>query len=729
MLLIAAVVLVANLPFLSGEFTANPLGPRASLVTSFGDGLTGGQPTLDPNNGFVSQALGHRAALDLSHLSLPWWNPYEGAGAPLAGEMQSAALFPPTLLTLFGNGQLYEHILFELVAGLATFALLRRLGVSRWAATAGGIAFGLNGTFAWFTHAPVNPVALLPLLLLGIERGRQAAEDGGAGGWWLIAVAGALSVYAGFPETAYIEAVLGVVWFLWRCGTVTGPARRRLLVKGVQGALVGALLCAPVGVAAIGYFNHGDLSTHASGLYGSAHISGNGLPMLLMPYLFGPALEFAGPQAAVTSVWVVVGGYLSAALIMLAGLGLISRGRSGLRVVLGVWILLVFARMYGQIPLLGHVLGWLPGMQRIAFFRYATPTLELPVIILAALGLDDLVRVPERRRRALWAAGAMLTLLLVTALGARPLAGSLGAKYAHHLYFEVAVAWAVLTVVGLAVAGLRRDPALRGRLLCLVVTLDAVVMFAAAEVASPRHVLLDTAPAAFLSRHLGEGRFFTLGPLQPNYGSYFGVASANINDLPIPRLYADYIHTSLDQFVNPIVLVGNSGGARNPFAPSPAAELLRNLDGYRQLGVEYVLTPPGQKLGQSRAGFQLAAKSPSTWIYHLSGAQGYFTAQGCRIHSADRQHATVDCPRPATLIRRETDLPGWSAAVDGHSAPIGRADSLFQTVRVPAGSHRVQFSYEPPEVLWAGLAFLAGLIALLATAASTRRARRTPSAA
>jgi hypothetical protein len=724
MLLITAVVLVANLPYLSGQFSANPLGPRAGLVTPAGAGLTGGQPTLDPNNGFVSQALGHRAALDLIHLSLPWWNPYEGSGVPLAGEMQSAALFAPTLLTLLGNGQLYEHILFELVAGLATFALLRRLEISRWAATAGAIAFALNGTFAWFTHAPVNPVALLPLLLLGIERAREAAASDAPGGWWLIAVAGALSVYAGFPETAYIQAVLGAVWFGWRCGTVSGPARHRLLVKGVQGALVGALLSAPVGVASIDYFNHGDLSTHASSFYGSAHIPGNGLPMLLMPYIFGPALDFTGPQAQLTGVWVVLGGYLSAALIMLAGLGLISRGRSGLRAVLGVWILLVFARMYGQIPLLGHVLGWLPGMQRIAFFRYATPTLELPIIILTAIGLDDLVRVPEHRRRALWAAGAMLVLVAVAVIGARPLASTLGSRYSHRLYFEVAVAWAVLTVLGLAAAGTRRNPTGRGRLLCAIVAIDAAAMFAASEAPAPRHVQVDTAPAAFLQRHLGEGRFFTLGPLQPNYGSYFGVASANINDLPIPRLYADYIHARLDPVVNPIVLVGNSGGGRDPFAPSPATELLRHLDGYRQLGVEYVLTPARQQLGQSPSGFQLAAKTPSTWIYHLSGARSYFTAGGCRVGSADRQSASVTCPHSATLTRRETDLPGWSATLDGRDVRIGRADGLFQAVTIPAGRHRIEFSYAPPGIGWAELAFLAGLLSLVATAAHTGRGRR-----
>ena len=94
--------------------------------------------------------------IDWLHLQPPWWNPFQGTGAPLAGEMQSAALFPFTIFTLAANGQLYEHILLELLTGVATYLLLRRLAISRWASTAAAIAFALNGTFAWFAHAPVN---------------------------------------------------------------------------------------------------------------------------------------------------------------------------------------------------------------------------------------------------------------------------------------------------------------------------------------------------------------------------------------------------------------------------------------------------------------------------------------------------------------------------------------------------------------------------------------------
>src|SRR5205085_7820743 len=146
MLAVAAAVLLANLPYLLDFFDPNPLGPRSGLLGGATPGLLRGQPTIDPNNGFISQAVSHRAALDWLHLRAPWWNPFEGTGAPLAGNFQTAASFPLTLLTAFANGQLYERVALELIAGISTLLLLRRLSVAVWASVAGAIAFALNGT-------------------------------------------------------------------------------------------------------------------------------------------------------------------------------------------------------------------------------------------------------------------------------------------------------------------------------------------------------------------------------------------------------------------------------------------------------------------------------------------------------------------------------------------------------------------------------------------------------
>ena len=93
LLAIAAVVALANAPSLLAFASSNPLGPRSGLMSSATPGPLPGERAIDPNDGYVSQALGHRAALDWAHLRVPWWNPYEGTGAPLAGEMSGHIFF------------------------------------------------------------------------------------------------------------------------------------------------------------------------------------------------------------------------------------------------------------------------------------------------------------------------------------------------------------------------------------------------------------------------------------------------------------------------------------------------------------------------------------------------------------------------------------------------------------------------------------------------------------
>ena len=273
------------------------------------------------------------------------------------------------------------------------------------------------------------------------------------------------------------------------------------------------------------------------------------------------------------------------------------------------------------------------------------------------------------------------------------------------------------------------------RLLAGLLAVDALALFVVPELSAPRgSVSIGTAPVAYLQRHLGASRYFTLGPLAPNYGSYFGVASLNANDLPIPSAFGRYVHARLDQVVDPTVFVGNYGGGRSFFAPSPARELELNLPGYRAAGVKYVLTPAGQALPQHSGTFTLVFRSPSTWIYELAGSEPYFTAPtaGCAISAHGRTSARVSCTAPATLVRRETDLPGWTATVDGRVVPIRSTDGLLQTIRVPAGAHTVSFGYAPPYIVWGLVGLLLGcgwlvlgrkILSRSAASAATARAR------
>jgi hypothetical protein len=718
---IAVIVLAANAPYLLHVFVANPIGPRSGLTGPGVAGILGGLPTIDPNIGFVSQALGHLAAEDWLHGQLPWWNPYEGAGTALAGEMQSAALFPPTLLLALSDGQVYERILFELVAGFATYVLLRRLELRRVACFAGAVAFALNGTFAWLDNAAANPVAFLPLLLLGIESAYAASGARRRGGWWLIALAVALSIYAGFPETAYADGLLAAGWFIWRAACARRAELRAFVLKGLAGALTGGLLAAPIIVAFTDFLRVGD--TGSFNLTAGPHLASQALPALVLPYVYGSIFQFNDPAGVAGTFWGGTGGYVGMSLVLFGAVGLFSRGRLGLRITLGVWLALALSRMYGEPPGLGRILAVLPGMSSVVFYRYATPAVAMAAAVLLALGINALAELPSRGRRAVAYGAAGLAIVTAAALAAHGLTGKLvGLGGSPEDYFTLAsAAGAVVVLVGVTCTLLRGNR-LRTGIACGLVLLETLALFMLPELSAPQVVRTDFTPVSYLRAHVGLARIVTLGPLQPNYGSYFGLATINGNDLPIPKAWAGYVHTQLDPSIDPLIFDGVRNAATRP-GELPYEEFFAHLDAYRAAGVAYVLIPSYLRLAaKDPHRFTRVFASPAAAVYRLAGAAPYFSASAgaCQIGSERRQAVNLTCAGPSVLTRLETDVSGWTARVDGRPTAIHQVSRVFQSVELGPGAHHVAFSYSPPYIRWAIAGFLAGLVWLLLGARRVR---------
>ncbi|MGI8569264.1 MAG: YfhO family protein [Methylocella sp.] len=55
----------------------------------------------------------------------------------------------------------------------------------------------------------------------------------------------------------------------------------------------------------------------------------------------------------------------------------------------------------------------------------------------------------------------------------------------------------------------------------------------------------------------------------------------------------------------------------------------------------------------------------------------------------------VDAPKAGIVVLHDLFYPGWEARVDGHKKPVLHANILFRGVEVPAGRHRVAFSFHP----------------------------------
>ncbi len=160
------------------------------------------------------------ASRSLHNGIFPFWNPTLYAGMPYAADIQTAALYPPTLLTLWLSN--YQYGTLELLvishyalAAVFMYAFLRHgFGLHRAACILGGLAFAACGFMtAQFGHVPMVMVAAwLPLAMLGAKR----ANDAGSLRWAVVAgFALAMSALAGHAQIFFYVALTVALWWLW----------------------------------------------------------------------------------------------------------------------------------------------------------------------------------------------------------------------------------------------------------------------------------------------------------------------------------------------------------------------------------------------------------------------------------------------------------------------------------------------------------------------------------
>ncbi|HEX7947028.1 MAG TPA: hypothetical protein VF495_20360, partial [Phenylobacterium sp.] len=576
--------LLAKLPLLLGLLKADPLLLYGGLQSGLRPGWLPGYPpypTLDPNIAFTSHALGRRAALEVFSGHLPWWNHFEGVGAPLAGEMQSAALFPLTWLLLLPHGQLYMHLILQVIAGVATWALLRRLGCGQVAAVAAAMVFEFNGTFAWLANAVINPIAFLPVVLLGVETARERVSEGRGGGLGLIAIGLAASLYAGFPEVAYLNGLLIAAWTLVRTATLPRPTWWPFLLRVGIGAVAGLAIAAPILVAFLDYLPLASLGGHEGAAFGTLHLRPGYLLATLAPYAFSAPFHLK----LYDDLWGSVGGYAGCMLLGLAVYGALGQRLRALRVLLAAWVAVTVAFSYG-LPGLDLLARVIPGIGSAAFYRYTPPGWEFSLCVLAGLGLSDLAAM--RARWPLWAA---LAATVAAAAAAWLFSRSQNLPLGHPLGLLNLAGLGLLLVAAVALIVFAKSQPKLARGLAARMVLEAVAYFVLPSLGWPSAGRVETGGVAYLRAHLGFQRFATVGPLQPNYGSYFGLAAINHNDLPIPGAWTAYVSRHLDRDANPILFTGASS----------VDDLAARFDAYRAVGVRYVLLSPGTL---DTAGFQ-----------------------------------------------------------------------------------------------------------------------------
>lgn len=587
-LIITGIVVLANLWLLSDSATCDPEMIFSHLSLTGSPGLLPGDACfVDPAVGYITQPLGYLSAQDWLHGVVPWWNPYVGVGMPLAAEMQNESFFLPFVLLLhFHNGWLFQRILFQVLAGVFTYAFLIELGLGLAAAILGAALFSLNGTFILTAGVVTAPIFCLPLLLLGIENTRRAVNDGQVLGWSLVVVALALSIYSGFPELAYLDGLLGAVWALLRLLQIKGKERWQFLAKMCLGVFLGVAITGPVVLPFLQYLQNGNVIGHGT-FFSHDYLPASVMPVQLLPMFYGTFAYY--PPAGFENLfgptmWTRLGGWLGCAPVLLA-LYALCRGPSRERLVLGLWILSWEAYFLG-LPGWASVFAAIPGISDADAIRYAQLSVEFAVFVLAASGFEDIRRLPRGLPSHLF----WPVLLFLCCLAGFVIPSLKLFLIWFHAYPElcwIAVTSFVCTIITMLVLVIAMR--LRGQWLFVAQTLmivGSILVFLEPQFCAPRSGGIDRSGIEFLSRHIGFSRLYTLGPFAPNFPAAYGIASINDVQLPRPQSWADYTYQRLAVTAADFIF-----GAETP---EQLTALQANLPNYEAIGVKYVAAYPGK---------------------------------------------------------------------------------------------------------------------------------------
>lgn len=698
----------------------------------------------------------------LRHGHVPQWNPTLLGGIPVTPNGFVNVYYPPTWVTaVLAPMDAYNvYVLLHLVIGaLGIFVFARKLGARPMAAWVGGLlTFCASFWIHWSTHlVHLAGMVWMPWALVAttavIERPtrrRVVALAAVFGVWWL----GANPQYAYYGSIAMAgyAAVLLVGRRIRDGGTLVRPA-----LAFAAGVGLGALLAMPVLLPTATRASQIERDPEA---LSTGHMPKQQAIRTLVPDAYGSAKDdvyfHSDQELMMDSPFLGV----TAVLLIAAAAGTGGGGTARRVVMLGLAGVIVIA--FFGFP---HRVFFaaLPGYNRFrvnARWLSLLPSFALP---LAAVGLDGLLA-RHRRARIGLLAGGVASAAAVSAwfLIVRTQAGAPERFFFRRGVLAVGIA-ALVVGAGLL---LGRPGWRKIGLVALIAVVGVEIGFnttrwypsVAEKGAFPEVAVADIATQrGGRLVHVGAQTIFA--PFAPNLPMLTNAADSQGFSVLFPKDYARLLRI-IDDFGAYAKLYN----AAPPLSKAAAlsSPLLDVLDVRTIVVDDGVAVPPtyqllddGNPQVYARASLGPAEVVPSAgpvtddemwrrvadpaWDpkataavvgldHTVAGAPG--TVSEPPSDGPDHERWDVDAPGGGFLRVSGSWDEGWSARLDGRSVRVLRADGVFRGVVLPAGRHRVEFSFRNTDeargrlLAYAALAVLIGLCVPVSVPAFRRRARR-----
>jgi hypothetical protein len=706
---------------------------------------------------------------------LPQWYPYEGLGLSYIGVVATGVFHPFSVLYfIFSAPQAYRisALISCLLAAFGTFCLGRRIGYSQSGACLAAIAFTCSGFVVSVTEfiPYLHSICLLPFFLVSWERGLRDHL-----GWMVVPAAiWALTLLNGDIQTGYYY---GGIALLWAAGRRLASFRRTLLRFALTGALACLVAAVQLGPTWAMYesSNRADPQFRAQTLVWSTHplrlITLAAWPNSTTSDSGAVAKAFFGNielnRALAESL------YLGLPVLGLAFLGAWVRRDLWILPAIGsLALLLALGRYGGLYDVFSSVIPlW-------SAFRYPEKLMgfvTLAAALLAGAGLD--AARAGRGCLSPWLGIALLCAGFgvlfrtdsaahwVTASLAVPpeLARDVTSTTGRALLMSAGAALAVWIVLAGADTRRLRTP-LPAVFLLTIVAADLALANWQAYVTGPEEA------AAFVPQlvrslsavegPLNPGRFRvvtvltptrtvpdrlreTLGlqaavsvsqrqALFPSTNALFGIETFR-TAMPAqsPALDQMYFHIGTHGYArfNVAYVIGPKSRILNPKA---AEGLIDAVPGYDLILFRNPVPPKPRAYLSRKPETAGAPPDPVALLDRADFRSGEVdvieTADALPPGSQDGDEAVIETyapeevrirtrtGRPAVLVLLDAYAPGWRAELeDGTDLPIRRCNTVVRAVTVPAGLHRVTFTYRTPLLVqgaWAsgvGLLFCVGM--------------------
>ena len=691
---------------------------------------------------------------------LPLWNPYVGLGRPFLADTETAVLYPPNLFYVVldpSTGLLVLTIGHYVLCLLGMLALGRALGLARWTAWLAAacllwsapLVARLSAGQVPYVHASCY-VPLLFFLALCLQDQfsfpRLAA----------LAAALALQLLCGHPQIAWVSW-LGIGFFL--LGRALPPTERpgHQVLAGLGGfalALGAALaLAAPMLLPFLELASQGNRAAPSLVFSAGGTLESWQWASLAMP---------DGGRRVFTWEANLYGGLLPL-VVGVAGLtlvrdrnvrGLLAAGGAGALVALGT-----------RTPAFAVLYALVPGLSSFHIHSRAAFLVVFALILGAALYLSR----PGSLRRSVAVLAVGVGLALIGPLAFRALAPAPEAAHEPFPLARLALGTGVAVLAGLVVhlRPSRAVTAARVGLAVLILAELGLALGPARRVwAFP--VLRQGEPFVFggllrkdLYGNTGVPPRIALPPwsIRQNAALFYKWSNiAGYNALTRDRVWV-YLHEdlgltpSLDENTYPSKQIYNHGpypyDSMNLVAGwqlvGPAEGKLEETGGADPSGGWR--PPPGRpvfrRAEDPRAYLARSVTRVEDWreaITAMAGGHDFHrsplvesatnlpfdaeddgddptTADRVEITSFEPERVTLetDAQEPSLLVLAEAWYPGWSATVDGTSAPCIPANAWMRAVPLPAGHHQVELRFRSRWLLPGALVFLltAGGLAVL----------------